>query len=126
MIASGAMVLFQSELKLVTQFLECSFCAVDSGERDEVFSTAAHTPFYSDFAFAILEQFVLRGLSNVLDLDGDFTHAREHFALFFFFRWLGHIFPVHSVSGGEDSRQAMSVQGMAVEHFDLTGAEPEE
>lgn len=101
MIAPGAMVLFQSELKLVTQFLECPFCPVDSGECDEVFSTAAHTRFYSDFAFVVLKQFVLWGLSNVirwlLDFEGDFTHTPEHFGLFFFFRWLGHkLFPAQS------------------------------
>jgi len=94
MIAPGAMVLFQSQLKLVAQFLECSFCPVDSGECDEVFSAAEHTRFYSDVAFVIFEEFVLRGLTNVirclLDFDGDLAHAPEHFGLFRFFSWHGH------------------------------------
>jgi hypothetical protein len=94
MIAPGAMVLFQSELKMVAQFLECSFRPVDPGECDEVFSTAAHAGFYSDAAFVIFEQFVLRGLSSVirrlLDFDGDLAHAAEHFGLRCFFSGLGH------------------------------------
>jgi hypothetical protein len=94
MIAPGAMVLFQSELKLVAQFLECSFCPVDSGEGDEVFRTAEHTRFYSDIAFVIFEEFVLRGHTNdiqwLLDFEGDLAHAPEDFGLFGFFPWLGH------------------------------------
>lgn len=113
MIAPGAMVLFQSELKMVAQFLECSFCPVDSGECDEIFSTAAHTGFYSDAAFVIFEQFVFRGLANV-NFDGDLDHAAEHSGPSLFFSSLGHELspgkmlivsrPRRSVSGGESSR----------------------
>jgi hypothetical protein len=94
MITPGAMILFQSELKLVAQVLECSFCPVDSGECHEVFSTAEHTSFYSDVAFVIFEQFVLRDLTNVvqslLDFDGDLAHTPKHFGFCCFFSGLGH------------------------------------
>jgi hypothetical protein len=94
MITAGAMVLFQSQLKLVAQFLECSFGPVDSGEGDEVLSTAAHTHFYSDVFSFIGERFVLRGLTNdiqwLLDFEGDLAHAPQDFGLFGFFPWLGH------------------------------------
>jgi hypothetical protein len=66
MIAPGAMVLFQPELKLVAQLLEWSFRPVDSGECEEVLSTAERTRFYSDVAVVIFEQFVLRGLTSVM------------------------------------------------------------
>jgi hypothetical protein len=66
MMEPDAMVLFKSQLKLATQFLECSFCSVYCGECDEVFRTADHTRFCSDVALVIFEQFVLRGLANVI------------------------------------------------------------